>query len=63
MYEVLIKLYYEMQYRKFTIEEISQMKDILNEYQNRTIEVKLRRIKDVSTVGEKKSDRGQRKSL
>lgn len=63
MYEVLIKLYYEMQYRKFTIEEISQMKDILNEYQNRTIEVKLRRIKDVSIMGEEKTDRGQRKSL
>lgn len=63
MYELLIKLIYEADYRKFTIEEISQMKDILNEYQNRTIEVKLRRIKDVSTMGEEKTDRGQRKSL
>lgn len=63
MYELLIKLIYEADYRKFTIEEISQMKDILNEYQNRTIEVKLRRIKDVSTMGEEKTDRWQRKSL
>lgn len=63
MYELLIKLIYEADYRKFTIEEISQMKDILNEYQNRTIEVKLRRIKDVSIMGKEKTDRGQRKSL
>ena len=63
MYEVLIKLYYEMQYRKFTIEELTEIKEILNQFNGKTEEVKLRRIKDVSTMGEEKTDRGQRKSL
>lgn len=63
MYEVLIKLYYELQYRKFTIEELTEIKEILQQFNGKTEEVKLRRIKDVSTMGEEKTDRGQGKSL
>lgn len=63
MYEVLIKLYYELQYRKFTIEELTEIKEILQQFNGKTEEVKLRRIKDVSTMGEEKTDRWQRKSL
>lgn len=63
MYEVLIKLYYEMQYRKFTIEELTEIKEILQQFNGKTEEVKLRRIKNVSTMGEEKTDRWQRKSL
>lgn len=63
MYEVLIKLYYELQYRKFTIEELTEIKEILQQFNGKTEEVKLRRIKDVSTMGKEKIDRGQRKSL
>ena len=29
MYEVLIKLYYELDYRKFTIEDLKDIKKIL----------------------------------
>ena len=31
MYEVLIKLYYELDYRKFTIEELKDIKKILEQ--------------------------------
>lgn len=45
MYEVLIKLYYEMQYRKFTIEELTEIKEILNQFNGKTEEVKVKRLK------------------
>ena len=32
MYEVLIKLYYELDYRKFTIEELKDIKKILEQF-------------------------------
>ena len=46
MYELLIKIMYELDYRKFTIQEISEMKDILQQFKGRTLEVKLKRIKE-----------------
>lgn len=46
MYELLIRLYYELDYRKFTIEELSEIKDILNQFNGKTEEVKLKRIGD-----------------
>jgi hypothetical protein len=45
MYEVLIKLYYEMQYRKFTIEELIEIKEILNQFNGKVEEVKVKRLK------------------
>lgn len=45
MYEVLIKLYYELQYRKFTIEELTEIKEILQQFNGKTEEVKVKRLK------------------
>lgn len=45
MYEVLIKLYYELDYRKFTIKELKDIKEILEQFNGKTEEVKVRRIK------------------
>lgn len=45
MYEVLIKLYYELQYRKFTIEELTEIKEILKQFNGKTEEVKVKRLK------------------
>ena len=45
MYEVLIKLYYELDYRKFTIEDLKDIKKILEQFNGKTEEVKVRRIK------------------
>ena len=45
MYEVLIKLYYELDYRKFTIKELKDIEEILEQFNGKTEEVKVRRIK------------------
>lgn len=66
MYELLIRIIYEQDYRKFTIKEIQEMKAILEEFKGRTLEVNLKRIKEVenvSTMGEEKTDGGSRLSL
>ena len=46
MYEVLIKLYYELDYRKFTIEELKDIKEVLEQFNGKTEEVKVRRVKE-----------------
>ena len=46
MYEVLIKLYYELDYRKFTIKELKDIKKILEQFNGETEEVKVRRVKE-----------------
>ena len=46
MYEVLIKLYYELDYKKFTIEELKDIKKILEEFNGKTEEVKVKRVKE-----------------
>lgn len=66
MYQLFIKIMYEQDFRKYTIQEISEMKAILEEFKGRTLEVKLKRIKEVenvSTMGAEKTDGGSRLSL
>lgn len=46
MYEVYIKLMYELEYRKHTIEELKEIKRILEQYNGKTLEVKLKRIEE-----------------
>lgn len=46
MYEVLIKLYYELDYRKFTIKELKDIKEILEQFNGKTEEVKVRKVKE-----------------
>lgn len=46
MYELLIKLYYELDYKKYDIEDLKEIKDILNQFNGRTEEVRLKRIKE-----------------
>lgn len=46
MYELLIRLYYELDYKKYDIEDLKEMKDILNQFNGRTEEVKLKRVKE-----------------
>lgn len=61
MYELVIKILGESDYKKYTIEELEEMKQILLDL--KTEEVRLRRINDVRTMGEEKTDRGKGKSL
>ena len=44
MYEVLIKLYYELDYRKFNIEDLKEIKEVLNQFKEPKQEVKVRKI-------------------
>lgn len=43
MYDLFIKIMYEQDFRKYTIQE---MKDILEQFKGQTLEVKLKHIKD-----------------
>ena len=54
MYELLIRLYYELDYKKYDIEDLKEIKDILNGFNGRIEEVKLKRIKE---KGEMKNDK------
>lgn len=54
MYEVYIKLMYELEYRKHTIEELKEIKKILEQYNGKTLEVKLKRIKEENGISYKK---------
>lgn len=45
MYELLIKLIYEADYKRFTLQELSEMKAILNQYNKQVLEVRLKRLK------------------
>lgn len=46
MYELLIKLYYVLDYRKFTLEDLKEIKEILNQFNGKVEEVKLKKIKE-----------------
>lgn len=46
MYELLIKLYYELDYKKFTIEDLKEIKEILNQFNGKVEEVKLKKVKE-----------------
>lgn len=54
MYELLIKIMYELDYRKFTIQELEEMKDILNQFNKEVLEVRLKEIKEDKGIVYKK---------
>lgn len=54
MYQLFIKIMYEQDFRKYTIQELSEMKAILEEFKGRTLEVKLKRIKEENGISYKK---------
>jgi hypothetical protein len=46
MYELLIKIYYELDYKKFTLEDLKEMKEILNQFNGEVEKVKLKKVKE-----------------
>lgn len=45
MYEVLIRLYYQLEYTRYTIDDLKEMKRILDMYKGKQIEeVKLKKL-------------------
>lgn len=57
MYELLIKIMYELDYRKFTIQELEEMKDILNQFNKEVLEVRLKEIKEDKGITYKKEEK------
>lgn len=57
MYELLIKIMYELDYRKFTIQELEETKDILNQFNKEVLEVRLKEIKEDKGITYKKEDK------
>ena len=46
MYELLIKLQNEIDYKKYTIEDLEEIKEILEQLKKPTDEVRLKKIKE-----------------
>jgi hypothetical protein len=46
MYELLIKLYYELDYKRYTIEDLKEIKEILESLNGKVEEVKLKKVKE-----------------
>ena len=73
MYQLFIKLIYELDYRRFDIDDIEKIKDILEEFKGQVLETRLKHVKEenerikeeenVSAMGEEKGDGGSRLSL
>ena len=61
MYELIVKVMGEIESRRYTIEELQEIKEILKDLQ--TIEVRLRRLENVRAVGEKETSRGKGVSI
>lgn len=61
MYELIVKVMGEIESRRYTIEELQEIKEILKDLQ--TIEVRLRRLENVRSMGEKKTNRGKGVSI
>lgn len=46
MYEFLVKIMYELDYRKYTIEDLEEIKDILEKLKGEVLETRLKHIKE-----------------
>lgn len=57
MYEFLVKIMYELDYRKYKIEDLEEIKDILEELKGEVLEVNLKRIKEDNGISYKKENK------
>lgn len=57
MYEFLVKIMYELDYRKYTIEDLEEIKDILEELKGEVLETRLKHIKEDKGITYKKEDK------
>lgn len=54
MYQLFIKIMYEQDFRKFDIEELEEMKDILEKFKGQVLETRLKHIKEENGISYKK---------
>lgn len=57
MYELLIKIMYELDYRKYTIEDLEEIKDILEKLKGEVLETRLKHIEEDKGITYKKEDK------
>ena len=57
MYEFLVKIMYELDYRKYTIEDLEEIKDILEKLKGEVLETRLKHIKEDKGMTYKKEDK------
>lgn len=51
MYELMIRLYNELDYKKYKIEDLKEMRDILQQFNGETLEVRLKRMGGNNDLG------------
>ena len=54
MYEFLVKIMYELDYRKYTIEDLEEIKDILEKLKGEVLETRLKHIEEDKGITYKK---------
>lgn len=54
MYQLFIKIMYEQDFRKFDIDELEEIKDILEEFKGRVLETRLKHVKEENGISYKK---------
>lgn len=54
MYQLFIKIMYELDYRKFDIDDLEEIKDILEEFKGRVLETRLKHVKEENGISYKK---------
>ena len=54
MYQFFVKIMYELDYRKFDIDDLEEIKDILEEFKVRVLETRLKHVKEENGMSYKK---------
>lgn len=54
MYQLFIKIMYEQDFRKFDIDDIEEIKDILEKFKGQVLETRLKHIKEEKGISYKK---------
>lgn len=54
MYQLFIKIMYELDYRKFDIEDLEEIKDILEKFKGQVLETRLKHVKEENGISYKK---------
>lgn len=57
MYEFLVKIMYELDYRRYTIEDLEEIKDILEKLKGEVLETRLKHIEEDKGITYKKEDK------
>lgn len=54
MYQLFIKIMYEQDFRKFDIDELEEIKDILERFKGQVLETRLKHVKEENGISYKK---------